>query len=154
MRHASVALAALALMSGTALAADPTGDWMVEDGTGIIRIGPCGSLDISPTDAPAASEPAPAEKPDPDSVETPDPDAPLCGVLAWAKPPNKGKSLIGTTILSEMKPTGENRWEGEVINPRNGKVYQSFMMLKSPNVLRIQGCVLGFLCGSQEWTRQ
>ena len=92
-----------------------------------------------------------------------DPAAPLCGLLAWSKVPVKGdpdydpalagKSFIGTKLLSDMKPKSENRWEGEVTNPKNGKVYQSFMSLKTDNVLRIEGCVLGFLCGGQDWTR-
>lgn len=156
MRHPNVALVALALMSGSAYAADPTGDWMVEDGKAIIRIGPCATVQVSPTADAAAAESAP--------TENLDPHAPLCGLLAWAKVPAKGdpdynprmqgKTPIGTKILSEMKATGENRWEGEVINPRNGKVYQSYMTLKSTNVLRIEGCLLGFLCGSQEWTRR
>lgn len=148
-------IAALALMSGSAFGADPYGDWMVEDGTGVIRIGPCATVQIDPAGDPVTSQPDPNNKLDPE--------APLCGLLAWSKIPAKGdpdydpgfegKTLIGTKILANMKPKGENRWEGDVINPKNGKVYQSFMTLKSADVLHIQGCVLGFLCGSQEWTR-
>ena len=161
MKQYGVALLALALMNHSALAASPLGDWMTEDGSGIVRIGPCGLVQVEPpVTKPAAgkqppSQAAPAGKSDPA--------APLCGLLAWSKVPAKGdpeydpamegKSFIGTKLLSDMKPKGENRWEGEVSNPTNGKVYQSFMSLKTENVLRIEGCVLGFLCGGQNWTR-
>jgi uncharacterized protein (DUF2147 family) len=150
MKYAALALAALVSTGGSAFAASPLGDWMTEDGAGIVRIGPCGSIQVG-SPPPAAARPGtrqPAAKPDPA--------APLCGLLAWSRNDDPGKddkSFIGTKILSDMKPAGNNRWEGEVTNPTNGKVYQSFMGLRSENVLRIEGCVLGFLCGGQDWTR-
>jgi uncharacterized protein (DUF2147 family) len=158
-------------MSQSALAASPLGDWMTEDGSGIVRIGPCGLVQVTPAPAPSRSTagkqtgapPAAAAKGSPVAAAKSDPAAPLCGLLAWSKVPQKGdpdydpakegKSFIGTKLLSDMKPKSENRWEGEVTNPTNGKVYQSFMSLKNDNVLRIEGCVLGFLCGGQDWTR-
>jgi uncharacterized protein (DUF2147 family) len=51
-----------------------------------------------------------------------------------------------------MRPAGENRWEGTVIDPRNGKSYQAKMTLKGGS-LRIEGCVMGFLCGGETLTR-
>jgi uncharacterized protein (DUF2147 family) len=162
MKSHCVALVGLALMSGSALAASPVGDWMTEDGGAIVRVGPCGSVRVAPPAAqgrPATGKPAATQFP---SART-DSAAPLCGLLAWSKVPTKGdpdydpalegKSFVGTKLLSDMKPKGDNRWEGEVSNPKNGKVYQSFMSLKDENVLRIEGCVLGFLCGGQNWTR-
>lgn len=160
MKYQALAFAALMFASGSALAASPLGDWMTEDGAGIVRIGPCGSIQVGPPPAPA--RPA-AKQPVAQPAAKPDPAAPLCGLLAWSKPVQKGdpnydpakegKSFVGTKILSDMKPKGDNRWEGEVTNPTNGKVYQSFMGLKGDNTLRIEGCVLGFLCGGQDWTR-
>ena len=46
MRNQALALVALGLMSQSALAASPLGDWMTEDGSGIVRIGPCGSVQV------------------------------------------------------------------------------------------------------------
>jgi uncharacterized protein (DUF2147 family) len=156
MKRQASALAALALMSGTALAASPVGDWMTEDGRAIVRIGPCGQVDV--TSAPPGRR-AGGKQP----AAQADPAAPLCGLLAWSKGRSDGdrtdgsagevKSLVGTSLLSDMKPKGGNRWEGEVTNPTNGRVYQSHMSLKSTDVLRIEGCVLGFLCGGQDWRR-
>jgi uncharacterized protein (DUF2147 family) len=164
MRNQGVALVVITLtMSGSAPAASPIGDWTTEDGSGIVRIGPCGLVQVEPPTT--VGKPAPGKQTTAQSAPsaTNDPAAPLCGLLAWSKVPAKGdpdydpamegKSFIGTKLLSDMKPKGENRWEGEVSNPTNGKVYQSFMSLKTENVLRIEGCVLGFLCGGQNWAR-
>jgi hypothetical protein len=51
-----------------------------------------------------------------------------------------------------MKPN-RDRWEGQIYNPENGKLYTSNIRLSNPNTLRVEGCVLGFLCGGQDWTR-
>jgi uncharacterized protein (DUF2147 family) len=52
-----------------------------------------------------------------------------------------------------MKPAGPNRFEGTIYDPQSGKTYQSTITLQSPSALRVEGCVLGFLCGGQTWTR-
>ena len=60
---------------------------------------------------------------------------------------------MGMPILINMKPA-ERQWEGEVYNAQNGETYTSYISLKSPDVLSIEGCVLGGLfCGGEDWTR-
>jgi len=116
---------------GAASAQSPVGEWMVKDQTAHIRIVSCGNA--------------------------------LWGVINWVKgPPGKDennpdpakrtRSVMGMPILINMKP-GEAQWEGEVYNAQNGQTYTSYISLKSPDVLQIQGCVLGFLCGGEDWTR-
>jgi hypothetical protein len=56
-------------------------------------------------------------------------------------------------ILLDMAPTQPNKWEGKVYNSQNGKTYSANISLSDPNTLRIQGCVFGFLCGGENWTR-
>ena len=127
-------LLAVVGLSGRALAADPTGDWLVADQTAAIRIAPCGEA--------------------------------LCGQIAWTKgppgtdqnnpdPAMRSRSVIGLPILLAMKPTRPNRWEGEIYNAENGKTYSGSIALtdENVNVLRIEGCVLGFLCGGENWAR-
>jgi uncharacterized protein (DUF2147 family) len=122
------------LVAGPALAAgpDPKGDWLVNDKTAVIRIVACGEA--------------------------------LCGTVAWTKdqggfdennpdPAKRTRPIIGLPILLEMKPSNDGRWSGEVYNAENGKTYSSHIWLKSDDVLRIEGCVLGFLCGGEDWTR-
>jgi len=128
----------LALLAGSAQATgqpvkgDPRGDWMVSDGTAIIRIAPCGAA--------------------------------LCGNVVWTKdsggtdennpdPALRNRPILGLPILLGMKPGSDGRWDGDVYNAENGKTYTSHIWLKAPDQLRIEGCVLGFLCGGQDWTR-
>ena len=68
-------------------------------------------------------------------------------------PALRDRPVMGLPILINMQPS-EGRWEGSVYNAENGKTYDSSISLVSPDVLAIQGCVLGFLCGGEEWTRQ
>ncbi len=73
----------------------------------------------------------------------------LCGVVSWSKEDGR----IGTQILRSMKPAGNARWEGTILDPRNGKIYQSSMTLRNVGLLRVEGCVMGVLCGGETWTR-
>jgi len=115
-----------------AFAASPKGDWLVEDKSAIVRIDACGSA--------------------------------LCGTIVWTKkgggvdennpdPAKRGRPIIGLQILLGMKPGSQGRYDGDIYNPENGKIYTSHMWLKSDDALRIEGCVLGFLCGGQDWSR-
>jgi uncharacterized protein (DUF2147 family) len=120
-------------LSGPALAAEPVGDWMVANKMAVVRVAPCGDA--------------------------------LCGNLAWTKgppgtdqnnpdPAKRNRSVIGMPILLDMKPTSNaTRWEGEIYNAEDGKVYSGSIALTRENVLRVEGCVLGFLCGGQNWSR-
>ena len=59
----------------------------------------------------------------------------------------------GMTILRQMKPDGDDRWVGTILDPRTGSIYHSKMTLQG-NRLRVQGCVAGgLICGGQSWTR-
>jgi hypothetical protein len=57
-------------------------------------------------------------------------------------------------ILIDMKKkAGFDQWEGKVYNAKDGQYYSSTIKPSSPDQLEIQGCVLGFLCGGETWTR-
>ena len=122
--------AVLALTGGPALAADPAGNWRVADGTAVVRIAPCAEA--------------------------------YCGTIAWTSQPGtdehnpdpskRDRPIVGTQILLAMKPASGNRWDGEIYNPENGKTYSGRIILTSPDVLRIEGCLL-FFCGGENWTR-
>ncbi len=131
MRRFIVASMFSLLGAASAAAQTPIGEWLVEDGTAHIRIASCGNA--------------------------------LWGVISWTKgepgkdennpdPAKRTRSVMGMPILINMKPSGKH-WEGEVYNAENGKTYDSNISLTSADVLRIEGCVLGFLCGGENWTR-
>jgi uncharacterized protein (DUF2147 family) len=118
---------------GTAFAADPTGDWMVADQIANIRVAECNGS--------------------------------MWGVVAWEKTPGgrdvnnpdvslQSRPTLGMPILIDMKKkTGLDQWEGQVYNGKDGKLYSSTIKPVGSDKLEIQGCVLGFLCGGETWTR-
>jgi uncharacterized protein (DUF2147 family) len=95
----------------------------------------------------------------------------LCGTLVWLKEPNdpatgrpktdkhnadaskQSRPLLGVPIVLGMKPNGPGQWSGEVYNAEDGKTYSGSFTLSGPNTADLKGCVLGFLCKSQTWTR-
>ncbi|WP_245297106.1 MULTISPECIES: DUF2147 domain-containing protein [Rhodomicrobium] len=120
------------LASPALAAADPTGEWLVKDGTARIRINPCadalwGVIAWAQTPGTDQNNPNPALR---------------------------NRPIIGMPILLRMKKVEPNRWEGEVYNAQNGKTYTSNISLVKTDVLRIEGCILGGLfCDGENWTR-
>jgi len=131
----TIAYTGLILATGTysALAADPTGDWRVADGVANIRVAQCNGN--------------------------------MWGVVAWEKvpggkdshnpdPAKQGRPTLGMPILLSMKKKpGADAWEGQVYNAKDGQTYSSTIKPVGSDQLEIQGCVLGFLCGGETWTR-
>ena len=121
------------LATGAALAADPTGDWKVADGVANIRVAQCNGN--------------------------------MWGAVAWEKVPGgkdknnpdaakQSRPTLGMPILIEMKKkSGVDAWEGQVYNAKDGQLYSSTIKPVGTDQLEIQGCVLGFLCGGETWTR-
>jgi uncharacterized protein (DUF2147 family) len=131
----TVVYAGLFLATGLApaLAADPTGDWKVADGVANIRVAQC--------------------------------NGDMWGVVAWEKTPGgrdtnnpdaskRSRPTLGMPILIDMKKKpGVDQWEGQVYNAKDGQSYSSTIKPVGSDQLEIQGCVLGFLCGGETWTR-
>jgi len=86
----------------------------------------------------------------------------LCGNIVWASPKAMAdardagvNALIGTELLSDYRRSGAARWTGQVYVPDQGRRFYSTIEQKSPNDIRISGCILGgLLCKRQDWTRQ
>lgn len=54
---------------------------------------------------------------------------------------NKGKPIVGLDILTDLKKD-KNEWSGgEILDPRNGKVYKCYIELIEPNKLKIRGYI-------------
>jgi uncharacterized protein (DUF2147 family) len=116
-----------------ALALDPTGDWKVADGVANIRVAQCNGS--------------------------------MWGAVAWEQTPGgrdihnpdvskQNRPSLGMAILIDMKKKpGADTWEGQVYNAKDGQFYSSTIKPVDPDHLEIQGCVLGFLCGGETWTR-
>ena len=116
-----------------AFALDPTGDWKVADGVANIRVAQCNGN--------------------------------MWGAVAWEQTPGgrdihnpdvskQNRPSLGMPILIDMKKKpGVDQWEGQVYNGKDGQYYSSTIKPVDPDHLEIQGCVLGFLCGGETWTR-
>src|SRR3979490_2464299 len=116
-----------------AVAVDPTGDWKVADGVANIRVAECNGN--------------------------------MWGVVAWEKMPGgrdknnpdfskQNRPTLGMPILIDMKKKpGVDQWEGQVYNAKDGQSYSSTIKPVGSDKLEIKGCVLGFLCGGETWTR-
>src|ERR1700676_1299239 len=114
-------------------AADPTGDWKVADGVANIRVAECNGG--------------------------------MWGAVAWEKTPGgrdmhnpdvskQNRPTLGMPILIDMKKkTGVDQWQGQVYNAKDGQFYSSTIKPVGVDQMEIQGCVLGFLCGGETWTR-
>jgi uncharacterized protein (DUF2147 family) len=129
----ALAASVILLAAGSAQAADPTGDWRVADGVANIRVAQCGGS--------------------------------MWGVVAWEKQPGgrdgnnpdvskRSRPTLGMPILLDMKKKpGTESWEGQVYNAKDGQTYSSSITPTDSDHLEIRGCVLGFLCGGETWTR-
>ena len=69
-------------------------------------------------------------------------------------PAKQSRPTLGMPILIDMKKKpGVDAWEGQVYNAKDGQLYSSTIKPIGTDQLEIQGCVLGFLCGGETWTR-
>jgi uncharacterized protein (DUF2147 family) len=133
MKRIGITLAALLFPAIPVAASESplTGEWADEDGLAHIRVENCGGR--------------------------------FWGAVSWEKEPGidsknpdagkRGRPTLGMPVLLAMKPTRPNHGEGQIYNSENGKIYDGSITLMSQNVLRVKGCVLGFLCGGQNWAR-
>jgi uncharacterized protein (DUF2147 family) len=133
--------AALALIwIAPARAADPLGTWFTGDKKAKVRVVNCGGA--------------------------------LCGTLSWLAEPNdpetnqpktdknnadaakKGRPLLGIPIVLNMKPSGDDKWQGKVYNAEDGGTYTGSFTMTGANTAQLKGCVMGgIICKGQTWTR-
>jgi uncharacterized protein (DUF2147 family) len=127
--------AILAMATGGALAAEASvvGDWLVKDGYANIRIDNCNGK--------------------------------MWGIVVWEKVPGgtdeenpdpikKKRLTLGMPILLGLVPKEASKWQGEIYNSQNGKMYSASISLADENTLDLEGCLFpNFMCLTQKWTR-
>ena len=125
----------LVVMLRVALAADPQGEWFDADKLARIKIAEC--------------------------------DGHMWGATVWEKelggldsqnpdPAKRARPTLGLPILIDMKPSPgtSDTWEGQVYNPRNGKLYTARIHPLTPTTLELKGCLFSWgPCLGQTWTR-
>lgn len=135
----AAALFGLSLMAVAQATMPVTGTWLSADGGTKVRVSDCGGK--------------------------------LCGKVVWLNEPidrstgqpktdkhnadaaKRARPLLGVEVVQGMKPSGDNKWSGQIYNADDGRIYQANVTLVSDNAMRVQGCVLGILCKSQTWRR-
>jgi uncharacterized protein (DUF2147 family) len=119
-------------------ASEPTGVWLTQAGDARVKISKCSGG--------------------------------ICGVIVWLrdpinpatgkpqvddKNPNPAlarRPMIGLPLFSGMRPSGPNRWSGQIYNADDGNSYASSVSVTGADPLRVEGCV-GALCGGESWAR-
>jgi uncharacterized protein (DUF2147 family) len=111
--------------------AGPVGTWRVEKGDALVRIVDCGGQ--------------------------------YWGVVAWERTPGtdsknpnpalKSRPTLGMPVLLGLRPEQRGEWSGHIYNAEDGQTYDSHIKLTGVNTLRVEGCVLGIMCGGETWTR-
>jgi uncharacterized protein (DUF2147 family) len=134
------AIALALIFIAPALAADPLGIWLTGDKKGKVRIVNCSGA--------------------------------LCGTLVWVQEPmdpdtnqpktdkhnvdasKKSRPLLGIPIVLNMKPSGGDKWEGQVYNAEDGNTYSGSFAMTGANSAELKGCVMGgLICKAQTWVR-
>lgn len=67
-------------------------------------------------------------------------------------PSKRTRPLIGLAVISGMKPAGEGKWTGTIYNADDGKTYSATLRIDGAT-LKVQGCVLGVLCKTNNFVR-
>jgi uncharacterized protein (DUF2147 family) len=137
-----LALAATLVLGASegALAADPTGTWLVQAGTSRIRVADCGGalcgtiIWLKEPNDPDTGKPK-TDKNNSDASK-------------------RSRPLLGVQIVLGMKPAGADKWTGQVYNAEDGKTYSGNLTFSGGSSLQLQGCALGGLvCKGQTWTK-
>ena len=139
MKLLCAAAIGLSLASSAAMAADPAGTWLSEDGGTKVQIANCGGKLCGtvvwlnrPTDPSTG-------KPKTDSLN---PDR-----------GKRGRPLLGLQVVHGLTSNGPDTWSGQIYNADDGKTYQAHVMVVSTSAMKVEGCVLTVLCKGQTWTR-
>jgi len=105
------------------------GHWINPKGSVVVRVAPCGNA--------------------------------YCGTVikasakAQASARNGGTPhLIGTQILSDLRPTGESTFKGKVFDPKHNIRAPATIRVEG-DALSVKGCAIAgmLLCREQRWTR-
>ncbi len=135
-----LALASLLLLTALPALAAPqpiAGTWLTEDGRSRIALAPCG------------------EK--------------VCGRIVWLREPNdpdgrplidrqnadpalRNRPILGLPLFPGLAPE-DDHWAGPVYNAEDGNTYSVTLERTGPGTLKIEGCLLGFLCKGETWTK-
>jgi uncharacterized protein (DUF2147 family) len=132
-------LLVLAATSSMTLAADLQGVWLTEDKDAALTITNCSGQ--------------------------------LCGRIVWLEsatdrsgslrleqnnpdPAKQTQRICGLVVISGLKPSGPDTWDGSVYNPQDGQTYSGSITVLSDKALKVRAYIgLPIFGRSQTWTR-
>lgn len=127
----TTALVLIALAVPATASAKPAieGQWRNPKGSVVVRVAPCGDA--------------------------------YCGTVVDASRKAKASarkggtaSLVGTRILSDVRPAGDGGYRGRAFDPKRNIRAPATIRVIGPSTLIVKGCVLGgIICKEQRWTR-
>jgi uncharacterized protein (DUF2147 family) len=133
----ALGLITTAMTSSPALAGDPTGMWLSQDGDVKMKVARCGDA-ICSTIAWLKNPNDDKGKPKVD--------------LNNADASKRSRPIMGSAIILPMKADGADRWSGQVYNAEDGKTYSGSFALSGANKADLKGCV-AIICKTKSWTR-
>jgi len=129
-KFTAILLAAAVPVTAAAQGAEILGQWKNKKGSVVVRVHPCGNA--------------------------------ICGTVVNASAKAKAgarkggtDNLIGTRILSGLRPSGDNTFKGQAFEPKHNIRAPATLRLIGPNTLEVRGCALAgmLLCKETHWTR-
>ena len=129
LAKASLLLLAAAIPATGSAQTVLNGQWKNPKGSVVVRLTPCGNA--------------------------------ICGVVVNASEHAKETArnggtpnLIGTRILSGLRPVGDGSFKGQVFDPKRNIRAPATVRLVSRDALEVRGCAIwGMVCKEQRWTR-
>ena len=137
MPIALLGLVTIAMTSSPALAGDPTGIWLSQDGDVKMKVAHCGDA-ICSTIAWLKNPNDDKGKPKVD--------------LNNADASKRNRPVMGSPIILPMKADGADKWSGQVYNAEDGKTYSGSFTLAGATRADLKGCV-AIICKTKTWTR-
>jgi uncharacterized protein (DUF2147 family) len=136
MFRAPLVVLAFAAASAAHAAPDVTGDWIVQDRSGVVTIERCGASVCGRISRALILKPGYPKT----DVKNPNPAL-------------RNKPTLGLQIISGFTDKADRWADGKIYDPQSGKTYKSHLRLNPDGSLRVSGCI-AFFCQSQRWTRR
>lgn len=133
MRFVLAFILVLALPAAAPAADQIIGEWVSQDGKGVVTIAPCGQALCGHITR--LTEKARVEGPTTDSNNP--------------NPALRNRSLVGVQVLFDFKQQG-GKWQGKIYYPFQGKTYRAYISRNPGRSLKVQGCWI-VICRTVEW---
>ena len=140
-RATALAIPILAASTLAALAVDPIGTWLSEEGAVSVAVTPCGAGGALCASIAALTQPTDPTTGRP-KTDTHNPDA-----------SKHQRPLIGVQVLFDMRPQGPDKWADRLYNIDDGNTYDAALSLDGANTLKIEACVF-LICKTRTLTRK